>query len=916
MSQRNTEILIKKGCLQAEKLKGFEFCEDCVYGKTHRVGFGSAKHVTREKLEYIHSDLWGAPSVPNSLGNCQYFITFIDDYTRKVWIYFLKKKDEAFKTFVEWKKMVENQSNKKVKKLRTDNGLEFCNQEFDGFCKLEGVVRHRTCAYTPQQNGVAERMNRTIMDKVRSMLSESGLSKRFWAEAASTAVYVINRSPASAIEFEIPEKAWTGALPDLSNLRSFGCITYVHSDQGKLNPRAKKGVFVGYPTGVKGYRVWVLEDKKVVISKDVVFNEGVMFKDSEQSDKEEGEETSEKEIEISVINTPVKTGTAVTETAETAQGGAVDQRNGEEDLSSLGQRHDHDSETDSEDEYMPPSLEDYQLARDRERRTTKPPKRFDELGDSGFAYNLTEDGGFLEPTSYTEAMQDADYVFWKEAADEEIQSLDKNHTWDLVDRPEKQKVIGCKWVFKRKLGIPGVEQPRFKARLVAKGYSQREGIDFQEIFSPVVKHVSIRLMLSAVSHFDLELEQLDVKTAFLHGSLDEIIYMSQPEGYEDKGSPEKVCLLKKSLYGLRQSPRQWNQRFDQFMKSTGYSRSLRDSCVYFKKTDEEEMTFLLLYVDDMLIISKNKETVKKLKERLSSEFEMKDLGPARKILGMEITRNREENLLELSQKSYLQKVLNTFRMEECKPVKTPLAPHMKFKAATEIEADEQAEKMKSVPYANAVGSIMYSMIGSRPDLAYPVGVISRFMSKPLMDHWQGVKWVLRYIKGSVDSRLQYKKESDFVVTGYCDSDYAADLDRRRSITGYTFTVGGNIVSWRSCLQPVVALSTTEAEYIALTEATKEAVWLKELMNELGFTQGPVDIHCDSQSAIALAKNAVHHERTKHIQTKFHYIRDAIADEEVKVLKISTVHNPADILTKVLPINKFLSALKKLRVKSA
>ncbi|KAL9815865.1 putative RNA-directed DNA polymerase [Arabidopsis thaliana] len=219
------------------------------------------------------------------------------------------------------------------------------------------------------------------------------------------------------------------------------------------------------------------------------------------------------------------------------------------------------------------------------------------------------------------------------------------------------------------------------------------------------------------------------------------------------------------------------------MKSTGYSRSLRDSCVYFKKTSEEERTFLLLYVDDMLIISKNKETVKELKERLSSEFEMKDLGPARKILGMEITRNREENILELSQRSYLQKVLKTFRMDECKPVKTPLAPHMKFVAATETEAEEQADQMKSIPYANAVGSIMYSMIGSRPDLAHPVGVISRFMSKPLMNHWLGVKWVLRYIKGSIDSRLQYKKEGDFVVTGYCDSDHSGDRDRSRSTTG-------------------------------------------------------------------------------------------------------------------------------------
>jgi len=392
-------------------------------------------------------------------------------------------------------------------------------------------------------------------------------------------------------------------------------------------------------------------------------------------------------------------------------------------------------------------------------------------------------------------------------------SLKKNHTWDLVDRPAKKRVIGCKWVFKRKIGIPGVERPRHKSRLVAKGYSQREGIDFQEIFSPVVKHITIRLMLSAVAHFNLELEQMDVKTAFLHGTLDEEVYMSQPEGYVDKSAPEKVCLLRKSLYGLRQSPRQWNQRFDEFMRSTGYTRSLKDSCVYFKMNKEEERTFLLLYVDDMLIISKNKDTVKELKESLSSTFEMKDLGQAKRILGMEIQKDRDQGVLELSQKEYLQKVLRSFRMENCKAVKTPLGAHMKLKSATDKEREEEADQMKSIPYANAVGSIMYSMIGSRPDLAYPVGMISRFMGKPIMTHWQAVKWVLGYIQGSLDTILRYKAEEEFKVIGYCDSDYSADLDKRRSITVYTFTVGGNVISWKSSLQPVVALSTTEAEYL-------------------------------------------------------------------------------------------------------
>ncbi|CAA7024878.1 unnamed protein product [Microthlaspi erraticum] len=234
VGQKRLDVLVKKGCIDKGKVYELKFCEDCVIGKTHKASFGSAQHATKEKLDYIHSNL-------------------------KVWLYFLKTKDEAFDKFVEWKKMVEIQSERKVKKLRTDNGLKFCNIKFDQFCKSEGVVRHRTCTYTPQQNGVAERLNRTLMNRVRSMLSESGLEQKFWAEAASTTVYLTNRTPSSEIDFDIPEERWTSAVPSLEGLRRFGCVAYVHSTDGKLNSRAKKDIFTGYPEGVKGFRVWLLE---------------------------------------------------------------------------------------------------------------------------------------------------------------------------------------------------------------------------------------------------------------------------------------------------------------------------------------------------------------------------------------------------------------------------------------------------------------------------------------------------------------------------------------------------------------------------------------------------------------------------------------------------------------------------------
>lgn len=910
VGQKGLEVLAKEGCIDRASITDLDFCEDCVIGKAHRVSFGTAKHVTKEKLDYVHSDLWGSPNVPKSLGNCQYFITFTDDWSRKVWIYFIKTKDEAFEKFVEWKKMVEVQSERKVKKLRTDNGLEYCNRRFDQFCKEEGVVRHRTCTYTPQQNGVAERLNRSIMNKVRSMLSESGLDQKFWAEAASTSVYVINRLPSSAIEFKIPEQMWTSALPDLSRLRRFGCVVYVHSDEGKLNPRSKRGIFTGYPDGVKGFRVWLLDEEKCVISRNLIFREELMYKDINKN-------------EISGNSVPFNT-LMTNETLSFENAGK--QVIGSDDQEGSSQsREDSSAETQSPTtEAVTPvnqqDLSDYQLARDRGRRQVRQPSKYKDYqqyeGDdeiAGFAYLMIEDAGRPEPGSYQEALEDPDSELWIQAADEEMESLLKNKTWILVDRVMGQKPIGCKWVFKRKAGIAGVEDPRFKGRLVAKGYAQKEGVDFQEIFSPVAKHVSIRFILSMVVHFDMELQQMDVKTAFLHGYLDEDIYMDQPEGYIDKNHPERVCLLKRSLYGLRQSPRQWNTRFDEFIMSHGFIRSEYDICVYFKEYEVNEHIYLLLYVDDILIASRSKTEVEKLKQTLGSEFEMKDLGDAKKILGMEITRDRERGTLTVSQEDYAMKFLGNFNMEKCKSVSTPLGAHFRLSSATEKELKEQNDYMKTVPYQSAVGSLMYSMVGTRPDLAYAIGMVCRFMSNPIKIHWQAVKWVLRYVRGSTKMKLSYRKESQFIVKGYCDADYGADLDKRRSITGMVFTVGGNVVSWRSSLQKSIALSTTEAEWIALGEASKEAMWLRGFINELGFEQDRVEIFCDSQSAIALSRNPVHHEKTKHVDVKYNFVRELVSEKIIDVVKIATQYNPADIFTKVLPVGKMREALRFLRV---
>ena len=347
-----------------------------------------------------------------------------------------------------------------------------------------------------------------------------------------------------------------------------------------------------------------------------------------------------------------------------------------------------------------------------------------------------------------------------------------------------------------------------------------------------------------------------------------------------------------------------------------YARSQYDPCVYTKGDTLQVRVFLLLYVDDMLIASKSRVEINGLKELLKSEFDMKDLGAARRILGMDIFRDKEAGRLVLSQERYLSKVLKTFNMEESREVQTSIGSQFRLKALTKKEAEEQVAEMEEVPYASAVGSIMYAMVGSRPDLAYAIGLVSRYMGKPGREHWAAVKWIMRYLRGAAGYSLVFTKGSDFLVRGFCDSDYAADQDKSRSISGFVFTVGGNTVSWRSCLQKVVALSTTEAEYISLSEASREAIWLKGICEDLGFEQEAAEIQCDSQSAIYLSKNNMFHERTKHMKVKYNFIREVVADGQVRFLKVHTSKNAADVLTKALPGDKFREHIKTLKVLEA
>ena len=866
ISEKGLKVMHKKGKLEGLQSTNIDLCESCIYGKQKRVSFNTGGRTPKqEKLELVHTDVWG-PAPVSSIGGKSYFVTFIDDHSRKVWVYFLRQKSEVFEVFKKWKAMVENETGLRIKKLRSDNGGEYEYDEFKRFCYENGIKPERTVPGTPQQNGVAERMNRTLTERARSMRLHAGLPKQFWAEAVSTAAYLINRGPSVPLEHKIPEEVWSGKEIKLSHLKVFGCVAYVHiSDQArsKLDPKSHKCSFLGYGEDDFGYRLWDDQNRKIVRSRDVIFNEKLMYKDRDTTDSSN-----------SAQRDPV-----YADMGDIPESGQTEQ-----------------TEESSQAEEPTPQISTQQteaLESPVPRRSSRPhvPNR------RYLNYLLLTDGG--EPECYDEACQVQDASKWELAMKDEMKSLISNKTWELTELPAGKKALHNKWVYRVKEEQNGSK--RYKARLVVKGFQQKEGIDYTDIFSPVVKLTTIRSVLSIVAAEDLHLEQLDVKTAFLHGDLDEEIYIQQPEGFSVKGKEKLVCKLQKSLYGLKQAPRQWYKKFDGFMQMNGYYKCNADHCCYFKRF-QSGYIILLLYVDDMLVAGSDMDEIRRLKKQLSSEFDMKDLGAAKQILGMRINRDKSKGTLELSQTEYIGRVLKRFNMSDAKAVSTPLASHFRLSKEQSPKTNEEESFMAKVPYASAIGSLMYAMVCTRPDIAHAVGAVSRFMTNPGKLHWEAVKWILRYLRGTTDKCLCFGR-GELRLQGFVDSDFAAEVDHRRSTTGYVFTVGTTAVSWVSQLQKIVALSTTEAEYVAMTEASKEMIWLQGLLAELGFKQVKNVLHCDSQSAIHLAKNSAFHSRTKHIGLRYHFVRSLLEDGVLTLEKIQGSKNPADMLTKAVTTEK-------------
>lgn len=478
----------------------------------------------------------------------------------------------------------------------------------------------------------------------------------------------------------------------------------------------------------------------------------------------------------------------------------------------------------------------------------------------------------------------------------EIEPIEKNRTWDLVDLPQGAKAIGLKWIFKIKWNSDG-NINKFKARLVAKGYVQQQGIDFDEVFAPVARLETIRLLINLAATNGWEVHHLDVKTAFLHGELKETLYVTQPEGFEIKGSEHKVYKLNKALYGLRQAPRAWNNKLNQILMSLEFFKCTKEPSVY-RKTVKGEIPVVAVYVDDLFVTRTSTKLIDEFKMNMASKFDMSDLGNLTYYLGMEVYQHA--NGITLNQRRYALKIVEDAGMAKCNPVQTPMELGLVLSKALE------EKEIDATNYRRNIGCLRY-LLHTTPDLAFSVGVLSRFMHSPRESHGNALKQCLRYLRGSAEYGLVFERSPCKIprLMGYSDSNYNTDPDDGRSTTGHIFYLGRSPITWCSQKQDTVALSSCEAEFMAGTEAARQAIWLRDVLSEVtGLPREKVTIKIDNQSAIALTKNPVFHGRSKHIHSRYHFIRECVERELIEVEHVPGTEQKADILTKALGRVKF------------
>lgn len=870
--------LMKRNGLSIKACDCTDDCEDCLVGKMARKSFPKKSKPVENVLDCVVSDLCG-PMPVESVNRKRYFMTFIDVYSRYCEVKFLREKNEAANETKQYIERMKTQFGKKPKTLRSDRGTEYLTEELQQYLRNEGIKSECTVGYAPEQNGIAERKNRTLVEAARAMLRDSKLPKTFWAEAVNTANHVTNCITHSRT-MKSPYEIFHNEKPRYDDLIPFGCEAFVmipKEKRRKLDDKSEKMKFVGYDSQSKGFRM--TDGRKVIVSREVHFlnNQKNATKESETVNPEEGwfdfYDWDEKDQDV--IQPPDHDNEE-----NVSEDDVEDEDVSENDFQSANE----DDELNVEEEQVVEQPEAPVLRRSTRQNFGVPPQYLND-----YATNVENDNH--EPKTYKEAMNSKDAIEWKEAMKEELDSIMENDTWELTELPKGRKAVGSKWVFKTKFdGSKNII--RRKARLVAQGFSQKFGVDYDEVFAPVVRGTTMRMMLSVAGEKGYDVRQYDIKSAFLNGKLSEEIYMKPPQGQENAGM---VYRLRKSIYGLKQAARVWNQTLHESLTKNGCKQNETDNCLY-SLASGGKVIHLLIHVDDILAATDDVKMLNELMTNVGRDFELKDMGEAKSYLGIDIKKDESGNF-KISQPAYIAKIIEAAKLTDAKDSKFPLDVGYHKLQGKELLSNEVYRKL--------IGMLLYLSTNSRPDIAASVAILSQKVKNPRDTDMNEVKRVIRYLKGTRDAELSLSSsDGDRKLLAYSDSDWAEDRVNRKSHSGFYCSLSGGTIAWSCRKQDIVSLSSAEAEYVALCETAKELMWIKRVAESLGVNvELPIEVRSDSQSAIAITENQKFSHRTKHIDTKYHFVREAVEKKLIELVYHPTATNIADMMTKPLGGNK-------------
>ena len=938
LNSRYLELLSKKGLVEGlgPIAKQGITCKTCPIGKGTRQSFPKSKSKAKKAFELIHSDLSG-PMRTLSRQGFSYVHSITDDKTRFSFVYLLKGKDDAYKIFEKFFPLVATQFNSKVVRLRTDQGGEFLNDRLKRFLADHGIIHETTNAYTPQQNGVAERLNRTLADKVRCIYYENPkIPPNLWVEVYEHANYLRNISPTKSNKNgKTPWQALYRKKADVSNLRPFWEPVIIHipseKQDGKFSARGFEAHFIGFEPGIKGIKYYIPGTRQISTSRDYVFPRDPTIP-LDRDDPDNDEHTAIEGGSTSDANPPVNNGSeSVKETppapAPNEEGAPRKRKYVRKDYGPPSRASTRTSNKttrfiDSQEQQKKPPKRQQQQQQQQQLQQEKlhenpidseSPTETDDTPDVQeehrqeegtensivhyvFANAVVDD---RDPIDFQEAVSGPDADLWIDSMNRELDNLKRLNVYDLVPLPKGRKAVGSKWIYKVKRDADS-KPKEHKSRLVAQGFTQKYLIDYKQVHAPVARTSSFKLLATIAAYLGLTAHQLDVKAAFLNGELEEEIFMRQPPGFAEKGKEDYVYRLKKSIYGLKQSGRVWNRRFDKELRALGYTRLKSDPCVYIRQ-DKDGITMLAIHVDDLEFFTPSDKYVTELiRDLAKKDIELVHIGPLKYMLGVNFSFDLPNRSVLLNQHGYIDVLLDRFDMSEAKPAPTPFPSGTKL-TKDDCPTDNEARKeMERYPFHALIGSLLYLTIWTRPDIAYHVNALAQFTSNPGYHHWKLGTHILRYLKGTRDLCLTLSaSEFPFKVTGYADADWGSS-EGRKSTTGYAFTLGSGAFTWQSKKQPTVALSSAEAEYMALSAATQECLWLRTILSELGYSQQePTFIYSDNLGAISLTSDSVLHQRVKHIDIRHHFIRDHVENGDVKAEYLRTEDQPADALTKLL-----------------